>query len=161
MCSYILPMTSPIHTYIHVIGHYNPSIRITDIVSHTTYVVCVNFIPKFKVDSERQKLFMAILFALRHLLKGNRLRNTFRILFWCLAWGSNPGFTSNKPTHYYLLELGDFSTTPARVAGVCNNHLFIWKSMKMENCWSWVVWIYSSVLYFTINVQNLPQSFIF
>ena len=28
-------------------------------------------------------------------------------LFWYLAWGSNPGFTSNKPTHY-LLDCGDF-----------------------------------------------------
>ena len=30
-----------IHTYI--IGHYNPSVRIIDLISHTTYVVCVNF----------------------------------------------------------------------------------------------------------------------
>ena len=30
-----------IHTYI--IGLYNPSVRIIDLVSHTTYVVCVNF----------------------------------------------------------------------------------------------------------------------
>ena len=48
------------HTYItYIIGHYNPSVRIIDLVSHTTYVVCVNFIHKwrdlqFKVDSERQ-----------------------------------------------------------------------------------------------------------
>ena len=50
-------MVDPIHTYI--IGHYNPSVRIIDLVSHTTYGVCVNFIHKlrdlqFKVDSERQ-----------------------------------------------------------------------------------------------------------
>ena len=31
-----------IHTYI--IGHYNPLVRIFDLVSHTTYVVCVNFL---------------------------------------------------------------------------------------------------------------------
>ena len=30
-----------VHTYI--IGHYNPSVRIIDLVSHTTYVVCLNF----------------------------------------------------------------------------------------------------------------------
>ena len=30
------------HTYI--IGHYNPSVTIIDLVSHTTYVVCVNCI---------------------------------------------------------------------------------------------------------------------
>ena len=35
-----------IHTYI--IGHYNPSVRIIDLVSHTTYVVCVNFIHKWR-----------------------------------------------------------------------------------------------------------------
>ena len=53
---------------------------------------------------------MAILFTLRvfarNLLRGNRRRNTFCILFCCLVWGSNPGFTSNKPTHY-LLDYGD------------------------------------------------------
>ena len=46
-----------IHTYI--IGHYNPSVSIINLVSHTTYVMCVNFIHKwrdlqFKVNSERQ-----------------------------------------------------------------------------------------------------------
>ena len=77
----------------NVIGHYNPSVRII----------------------ERQifeKLFMAILFNLRvfgrNLLRGNHRRNTFCILFWCLAWGSNPGFTSNKPTQY-LLDYGDLT----------------------------------------------------
>ena len=43
----------------YMIGHYNPSVRIIDLVSHTTYVVCVHFILKWrnlqcKVDSERQ-----------------------------------------------------------------------------------------------------------
>ena len=31
------------HTHTYIIGHYNPSVRIIDLVSHTTYVVCVNF----------------------------------------------------------------------------------------------------------------------
>ena len=44
---------------IYSIGHYNPSVRIIDLASHTTYVVCANFIHKwrdlqFKVNSERQ-----------------------------------------------------------------------------------------------------------
>ena len=75
----------------YIIGYYNPSDRIIDLVSHTTYVAWVNFIHKwrdiqFKVDSERhflrvfEKLFMAILFILRvfarNLLKGSRRRNT-------------------------------------------------------------------------------------
>ena len=33
---------------IHLIGHYNPSVRIIDPVSHTTYVVCVNVIHKWR-----------------------------------------------------------------------------------------------------------------
>ena len=45
-------------------------------------------------------------FLARNLLRENRRRNTFRISFWCLAWDSNPGFSSNKPTHY-LLGHGD------------------------------------------------------
>ena len=45
--------------YTYIIGHNNPSVRIIDLVSHTTYIVCVNFIHKwwdlqFKVDFERQ-----------------------------------------------------------------------------------------------------------
>ena len=101
------------HTYI--IDHYNPSVRISDLVSYTTYVVCVNFIQEwrdlqFKVDSKRQIfwetflrqfLFTLRVFA-RNLLKGNHRKNTFRILFWCLALGSNSGFLPNKPTHYLL-----------------------------------------------------------
>ena len=35
----------------------------------------------------------------RNLLRGNRRRNTFRILFWRITWASNPSFLSNKPTH--------------------------------------------------------------
>ena len=47
------------YIHIYIIGHYNPSVRIIDLVPHATYVVCVNFIHKwrdlqFKVDSERQ-----------------------------------------------------------------------------------------------------------
>ena len=56
-CNLHVEVFPVIHTYI--IGHYNPSVRIIDRVSHTTYVVCVNFIHKwrqlqFKGDSERQ-----------------------------------------------------------------------------------------------------------
>ena len=57
---------------------------------------------------------MGILFILRvfdrNLLKGNRRWNYFLILFWCLTWGSNPGFSSNRPTHY-LLDHGDFKVS--------------------------------------------------
>ena len=54
-------LNAKVHDFIHtcIIGHYNPSVRVINLVSHTTYVVCVNFIYKwrdlqFKVDSELQ-----------------------------------------------------------------------------------------------------------
>ena len=40
----------------------------------------------------------------------------FRILFWCLTWGWNPGFSSNKPTHY-LLDHGDFLKRIEKIKG--------------------------------------------
>ena len=54
--------------------------------------------------------FMAVLFTFRvfgtNRLRGSRLRNIFRISFWCLTCGLNSGLTSNNPTHY-LLHYGD------------------------------------------------------
>ena len=64
-------MCVSLHTYTYIIGHYNPSVRIIDLVSHTTYVVSVNFIHKWRgpyslkpTPNDRffEKLFMAILF---------------------------------------------------------------------------------------------------
>ena len=49
----------------------------------------------------------------RNLPGGNRRRNTFRISFQYLAWDSNPGFSSNKPTHY-LLDHGDFNCSSSK-----------------------------------------------
>ena len=40
------------HLHTYIIGHYKPSVRIVDLVSHTTYVVYVNFI--HKGGTERQ-----------------------------------------------------------------------------------------------------------
>ena len=56
----------------YMIGNYNLSVRIIDRVSQTIYVVCVNFIHKwrdlkFEVNSGLQifeKLFMTVLFTL-------------------------------------------------------------------------------------------------
>ena len=80
------------HTYIN--SHYNPSVRIIDLVSHITYVVCVNCMHKWQdlqfkksTPNDRffEKVFMTILFTrrafARNLLRGNHRRNTFCILF--------------------------------------------------------------------------------
>ena len=90
----ILRHTCYTYIYIYIIGHYNSSVKIIDLVSHTTYVVHVDFIHKWQTtdslkstpnDRVFEKLFIAILFTLRlfarNLLRGNRRRNTFRISF--------------------------------------------------------------------------------
>ena len=92
----VLVYTFPLHTYI--IAHYNTSVRIINLVSQTTYIVCVNFIRKwrylqFKIDSERQifeKLFMVILFILRvftkMLLRGNGIAEEILCVFCFDDW---------------------------------------------------------------------------
>ena len=71
-----------IHTYI--IGHYNPpSVRIIDLVSHSTYVVCVLILyisggtyslKSTLNDRFFEKLFMAILFILRNQKQKQKLK---------------------------------------------------------------------------------------
>ena len=46
------------NTYI-IIGHYNPSVRIIDLVSHTTYVVYANFIHTY-IQNDRFFFFWEI-----------------------------------------------------------------------------------------------------
>ena len=47
--NYIL-IINELHTYRHtyIIGHYNLMVRIIDLVSHITYVVCDNFTHKWR-----------------------------------------------------------------------------------------------------------------
>ena len=95
-----------IHTYI--IAHYNPSVRIIDLVFHITYVVCVNFIYKgrdlqFKVNTERQIFWDT--FQSQSFCQKSAERKSLKKYFLYFG-GSNPGFTPNKPTHY-LLDYGD------------------------------------------------------
>ena len=78
---------------------------------------------------------MAILFALRvfgrnHMI-GNHWRNTFCILFWCLSWGSKPGFMSNKPRHY-LRDRGVFDgQTLISIASIAHKTLLTsWRNVQ-------------------------------
>ena len=101
----------------NIIGYYNLSVRIRTLLLPQLMLCAlilyigggIYSLKSTPNDRFFEKLFMAILFTLRvfvrNLLRGNRRRNTFHISFWCLDW--NPGFSSNKPTHY-LLDHGDF-----------------------------------------------------
>ena len=72
--------TKHLNTYIHtyIIGDYNHSVRIIDLVSNTTYVVYVNFIHKW-----RELQFHGNFYLFSEFLpeigweEGNRRRNTF------------------------------------------------------------------------------------
>ena len=73
-------------------------------------MLCVLISYKFKVDSERQifwETFHGIFILLSEFLPEicwEKIAEEILFVFW----GSNPGFTSNKPTHY-LLDYGDFN----------------------------------------------------
>ena len=75
-----------------------------NLVSHTTYVACVNF----------KTLFIAILFILtifaKSLLKGNCQRIIFSyFIFLEMSYlQCEPSLTSNRPTHY-ILHYDDFT----------------------------------------------------
>ena len=140
------------NTYIHNWSLQPFRIRIIDLVSHTTYVVCTHFIHKLRdlqsksTPNDRffEKIFMALSLTLRvrvfarNLLRGNRQRNAFRILFWCLALDSNPGFSSNKPTHdlrplqcwqYQPFLIVSLSLTDKKVSRVlvCSSIFYFWR----------------------------------
>ena len=90
-------------TYIHnKISHYNPSARIIDLVSHTTYVVCVNFLHEwrhlqFNIDSERQifeKLFhVNVIYSQSFCQKSAErkwpMKYFFIFSFWCVTCDLN------------------------------------------------------------------------
>ena len=93
-------------------------------------MLCVYFIHKwrdlqFKVDSERQifgETFHGSINLLSEFLpeicwEEIAVEILFVFRFWCLAWDSNPGFSSNKPTHY-LLDHGDFSSLQNLYIGI-------------------------------------------
>ena len=106
------------HLHTYIIGHYIPSVRIIDLVSHTTYVMCVNFLCisggtySFKVDSER-KIFWEIfhgnfIYSQSFCQKYAGWKSPKKYFsYFLLMSGSNSDFSSNKPTHY-LLDHGDF-----------------------------------------------------
>ena len=48
-------------------------------------------------------------------------------LFWCLAWASNPGFSSNKPIHYLLEILNCFKECESFVIYVLNSYKSAYK----------------------------------
>ena len=79
---------------------------------------------------------MANLFTLRvfarNLLRGNYRRNTFFcILFRCLAWSSNPGYTSNNPA-YNLLHYGNFNWEYSFLYLTRNNLFFRFDLNKVQ-----------------------------
>ena len=61
-----MPLQSKKTVSIHnIIGHYNSLVKITELVSHNTYIVCVIFYTYRLKSTPNDKLFMAILFTLR------------------------------------------------------------------------------------------------
>ena len=101
------------HTYI--IGHYNPSVKIIDLISHTICVVCVNFIHirrdlQFKVDTERQifcETFHGSFNLLSEFLPEICWEEIAKKILFVFYFDVCLGSPTLAPTHY-LLNYGDF-----------------------------------------------------
>ena len=92
-----------------MIWSLQPFSQYYDLASHTNYVVCVNFIHKwrdlqFEVDSERQ--IFGNFICSHCFCQKSAARKSPKKYFHIFV--SNSGFTSNKPTHY-LLDYGDLT----------------------------------------------------
>ena len=111
----------------YIIGHYNPSVWISDLASHHTHIVCINFIHEwrhlqFKVDSERQ-----IFEFLPEILWKEVAEEIFShiSLSWrCLTWGLNRSLTSYKVTHNPL-DHGDLFPNIHNKFPVNSEHILI------------------------------------
>ena len=112
-----------LHTYI--IAHYNLSVRIIDLISHTTYVVCVNCIRQwwdrdllFKGDSERQSFcetFHGNFYLLSEFVPDicwEKITEEILFVFRFDVWSGNA--SSNKPT-YHLLDFGHLTNRNGEV----------------------------------------------
>ena len=103
-------MKQQLHTYI--IGHYNPSVRIIDLVSHTTYVVLILYIigGTYCLKSTPNDRFFEKLFHDRFYLLSEFLPE----ICWEEIAEEILGFSSNKPTHY-LLDHGATATKTVNI----------------------------------------------
>ena len=132
--------------YAYKIGHCKPLVRIIDLVSHTIYIVCINFIYKwrdlqYKVDSE---LFMPVLITLkvfaRNLLGAIAEENFF--LYFVLLSGlglyvehlsNKPHTTSNRERHVWECT---YTSGRNRVIKKAKTRTFYFKNVRggLQNC---------------------------
>ena len=87
-------------TYTYIIGHYNPSVRIIDLVSHTIYVVCVNFI--YISDGTERQIFLEtfhgnFIYSQGFCQKSAERKSPKKYFLYFVLMS---GLASNKPTHY-------------------------------------------------------------
>ena len=88
----------------YIIGYYNPSVRIIDLVVLCVLILYINGGTYSLKSTPNYMIFFEAIDGNLEFLPYICWEEI--VLFWCLAWGSNPG-TSNEPTHY-LLDYGDF-----------------------------------------------------
>ena len=122
LMTWVMLTLSNANTYIHIHNWpLQPFSQDYSLASHTMHVVCVYFIrewrdQQFNVDFALQifeKLFHGGFIYFQSFCQKSAERKSpkkfflFIFHFLWLTWDTNPGFTSNKPTHY-LLDYGDF-----------------------------------------------------
>ena len=98
MCYHLVQTTySPNRILQKIIGQYNPSVRIINLVSHTTYVVCVNFIYKW------HSFHGNCIYSESFCQKSSEWKSPKKCFSYFVLMSGlvlDPGFTCNKPTHH-------------------------------------------------------------
>ena len=108
---------SYIHSYTYIIGHYNPSVMITPLmlfvlilyISGGTYSLKSSPNDRFFWETFHGNFIYSQCYCQKSAERKSPKKyfSYFVLMLCCLAWNSNLGFLSNKPTHY-LLDHGDF-----------------------------------------------------
>ena len=151
--NFVFLLLIPIVSYEEVRYGWHKLLNCSQIVTLpliTTFIMC----KCVAITKERSQFLFPFPFNFFQIsFPGNRRSNTFRILFWCLAWDSNTGFSSNKPTHY-LLDHGDLKG--------CNGHLCMCIDWRVavhsydicNNNYAWLFRVFvliSSYIFFVVN----------
>ena len=95
-----------LRTYVHITGHYIPSVRIMDLVSHTTCVMCFNFIYMWRMTDFHGILFTQI-FCQKSAERKSPKKFFLYFVFDVWPGARNPGSTPSKAIHY-LLDYSEF-----------------------------------------------------
>ena len=165
--------TQPYIYVTYIIGYYNPSVRIIDLVSHTTYVVYVNFIHMWrelqsKVDSEQLIFFWEnfswpiSIYCQSFCQKSAEMKSPKKYFFFIFRFDAWPGVwtralrlilteTSEESSHFNYLFFH---------SKLINFDLTFFKLFSCIHFIRWKVWLFNGIfvlfIYLKIHFNCVP-----